>query len=87
MLYCVHPFIIGITLSGLWYGLRNNVKGTMIQKSLKFGTFYETVVTFPYMFLIYIATNVSLPIIYTWLFFGFVEATSAALIFNKLYKI
>lgn len=84
--YYVHPFVIGTALSWLWNRLQNKAGKSLIGRSLKFGLVYITIATFPYMLLIYSAINVSLPIIVTWLLFGFAEAVISAIIFHKLNK-
>jgi hypothetical protein len=87
ILYYVHPFVIGIGLSWLWNRLKSELKGSTFVRSLKFGLSYLAIGTFPYMLLIYSAINVSLAVVATWLVFGFVEATIAAIIFNQQNKI
>jgi hypothetical protein len=83
VLYYVHPFVMGICLSWLWERLKSSFKGSVFARSLKFGLFYLTIATLPYMLLIYSAIDVSLPVVLTWLVFGFAEATVAAIIFNQ----
>jgi hypothetical protein len=83
LLYYVHPFVIGISLSWLWERLQSRLKGPALAKSLEFGLFYMAIATFPYMLLIYSAIDVSLSVVLTWLVFGFIEATLAAIIFNQ----
>jgi hypothetical protein len=83
LLYYVHPFVIGISLSWLWERLQSRLKGPALAKSLEFGLFYMAIATFPYMLLIYSAVDVSLSVVLTWLVFGFIEATLAAIIFNQ----
>jgi hypothetical protein len=81
--YYVHPFVIGMSLSWLWDRIQSRLRGPALAKSLKFGLSYMAIATFPYMLLIYSAIDVSLPVVLTWLVFGFVEATIAAIIFNQ----
>ncbi|HEX5554280.1 MAG TPA: hypothetical protein VFX43_13630 [Chitinophagaceae bacterium] len=83
LLYYVHPFVIGISLSWLWERLQSRLKGPALAKSLEFGLFYMAIASFPYMLLIYSAIDVSLSVVLTWLVFGFIEATLAAIIFNQ----
>lgn len=72
ILYYVQPFVIGMSLSWLRERLQSRLKGPALAKSPKFGLFYMAIATFPYMLLIYSAINVPLPVVLTWLVFGFV---------------
>lgn len=84
ILYYIHPFIISTGLSWLWHQTGNVFKGRPIIASLKFGIAYMSIATLPYMLLVYSAINISLPVMCTWLAFGFIEAVVAATIFNTL---
>jgi hypothetical protein len=84
ILYYVHPFVIGTGLSWLWNRLWNISGKSVLRESLKFGLVYVAIATFPYMLLIYSAIDVSLPVVITWLLFGFAEAVVSAAIFHKL---
>jgi hypothetical protein len=44
------------------------------------------VASLPYMFLIYSAIDVSLPVTLSWLVFGFAEAFISALVFSQVDK-
>jgi len=84
--YYIHPFVISACLLWLWSRLRSLFKGSTFVRSLKFGLTYTAIATVPYMLLIYSAMDVSVLIILSWLLFGFLEATAAAIIFNLLYS-
>lgn len=84
LLYYIHPFIIGIGLSWLWHRLRIGAGGAVFVNSLKFGLAYAAVATLPYMLLIYSAIDVSLPVVITWLLFGYAEAVIASLVLYRL---
>ena len=86
LLYYVQPFVMGPCLLWLWFKLGDMVKGRILVNSLKFGLFYMTVASLPYMLLIYSAMDVSLPVILSWLLFGFAEAFVCAVVFSKVDK-
>jgi len=80
--YYIHPFVIAACFLWLWVRFGHLFKGSAFVKSVKFGAVYMAFATFPYILLIYSAMDVPLLIILSWLAFGFLEATVAAIIFN-----
>src|SRR5271170_3799860 len=66
MLYFMHPFVIGFTLSWFWARFKGVLTGSFITRGIEFGLIYGMVATFPMMWLIYSAMNVSLALVSTW---------------------
>jgi len=84
MLYFLHPFIIGIALSWFWSRFKGVLKGSFITRGVEFGLIYGMVATFPMMWLIYSAMNVSLELVATWFVLALIQGLIAGLVFEKM---
>src|SRR3984885_14846916 len=65
LFYYIHPFIISLALSWFWSRFKAALTGSFITKGIEFGVIYALVTTFPMMWLIYSAMNVSLEMVTT----------------------
>src|SRR5580698_4359795 len=65
MLYYVHPFVISLALSWFWSRFKGVLTGSFLSRGFEFGLIYTLIATFPMMWLIYSAMNVSLTIVAT----------------------
>ena len=83
MIYFLHPFIISLALSWFWSRFKEALTGSFITRGIEFGLIYVLIATFPMMWLIYSAINVSLAMISTWFALGLVQGVVAGLIFEK----
>jgi len=84
MLYYVHPFVISLALSWFWNRFKGALTGSFIMRGIEFGVIYTLVATFPMMWLIYSAMNVSLGIVATWFLLALAQGTIAGLVFEKM---
>jgi hypothetical protein len=84
MIYCIHPFIISFALSWFWSRVKGMLKGSFITRGIEFGLIYTLVATFPTMWLIYSAMNISLEMVATWFVFGLLQGIVSGLIFEKM---
>ncbi len=84
LLYFIHPFIIGIALSWFWSRFKGILKGSFITRGIEFGLIYGMVASFPMMWLIYSAMNVSLELVATWFVLALVQGLVAGLVFEKM---
>ena len=66
MIYYMHPFIISMSLAWFWSRFKHVLTGSYIARGIEFGFIYLLVATFPMMWLIYSALDVSLGMVITW---------------------
>jgi hypothetical protein len=84
LLYFLHPFVIGLALSWFWARFKGVLKGSFITRGIEFGLIYGMVATFPMMWLIYSAMNVSLELVATWFVLALIQGLIAGLVFEKI---
>jgi hypothetical protein len=84
MLYFIHPFIISFALSWFWSRFKGVLTGSFITRGIEFGLIYAMVATFPMMWLIYSAMNVSLELVATWFLLALIQGIIAGLVFEKI---
>ncbi len=84
LLYFIHPFVISLALSWFWNRFKGVLTGSFLTKGIEFGLVYMIIATFPTMWLIYSAMNVSLAMVGTWFLFGLLQGIIAGLVFEKM---
>jgi len=84
MFYYMHPFIISLSLSWFWDRFKGILTGSYVARGIEFGLIYVMVATFPMMWLLYSAINVSPEMVATWFMLALVQGVIAGLIFEKL---
>ncbi len=83
MFYYIHPFIISMALAWFWSRFKKVLTGSYIARGIEFGLIYLMVATFPMMWLIYSALDVSLAMVITWFILALLQGIIAGLIFEK----
>ncbi|MEO5643125.1 MAG: hypothetical protein ABIQ40_12420 [Bacteroidia bacterium] len=84
MIYLIHPFIISMALAWFWQRFKGTLTGSYLKRGIEFGLIYAVVATFPMMWMIYSAINVSLEMVATWMVFGICQGIVAGLVFEKM---
>jgi len=84
MFYYIHPFIISMALAWFWARFKGVLTGSFLTKGIEFGLIYVVVATFPMMWLIYSAMNVSLAMVSTWFVLALAQGIVAGLVFEKM---
>lgn len=84
VLYYLHPFILSLALAWFWERFKGVFKGSFLLRGIEFGLVYLIVATVPALWIVYSAMSVTLTIALTWLFYGFIQALIAGLIFERL---
>jgi len=84
MIYYIHPFIISFALAWFWERFKGMLKGSFITRGIEFGLIYTMIATFPMMWLIYSALDVSLALVATWFVLALVQGIIAGLVFEKM---
>jgi len=84
MIYYLHPFIISLALSWFWSRFKGVLTGSFFTRGIEFGLIYALIATFPMMWLIYSAMNISLEMISTWFVLALLQGLIAGLVFEKM---
>ncbi|MBK8699670.1 MAG: hypothetical protein IPN29_09020 [Saprospiraceae bacterium] len=84
MFFYVHPFILCFALAILWNRFRRFLPGGVLVKGLEFGAMYALVALIPVMWITYSAIDVTMVMVFTWLLYGFVQASLVGIIFAWL---
>lgn len=83
-LFYVHPFVLSIALKWFWERYKDIFKGPIIVRAIEVALVYGIVALIPVLWLTFSAIDVSLPMVLTWLLYGFLQAFTAGIIFAKL---
>ncbi len=84
VLFFSHAFIISFALSWFWDRFKSLLKGNFILRGLEFGFIYSMVGLLPIMWITYSAMEVTFTMVFSWLLYGFFQATVAGLVFSKM---
>lgn len=84
VLFYMHAFIISFALSWFWAKFKNIFHGPLIIKALHFGLVYALIALLPVMWITFSAMDITVPMVTSWLFYGFVQAVIAGTILAKL---
>lgn len=84
MIYYIHPFLISLALSWFWARFKGVLTGSFLTRGIEFGLIYVLIATFPMMWLIYSAMDVSLAMVATWFVLALIQGVIAGLVFEKM---
>jgi hypothetical protein len=84
ILFYVHPFILGGALSWMWNRFKPQFRASGALRGLEFGLIYVLVATLPSMWITFSAISVSIMMVFSWLAYGWIQATVAGLIFSRM---
>ena len=84
VLFYMHAFIISLALSWFWAKFKNVFHGPLIIKALHFGLVYALIALLPVMWITFSAMDITVPMVASWLFYGFIQAVIAGMILAKL---
>ena len=82
--YYLHPFVISFALAWFWSRFKGVLTGGFMTRGVEFGLIYVLIATFPAMWMIYAAMNVSLAIVATWFGLALIQGIVAGLVFEKM---
>lgn len=80
ILFYMHAFIISMALSWFWAKFKNDFRGPLILKALHFGLVYVLIAILPIMWITFSAMDITVPMVSSWLFYGFIQAVVAGMI-------
>ena len=84
ILFYSHAFIISMALSWFWAKFKGIFHGPLIMKALHFGFVYALIALLPVMWITFSAMDITIPMVSSWLLYGFIQAVIAGMILAKL---
>ncbi len=84
ILFYMHAFIISMALSWFWAKFKGIFHGPLIIKALHFGLVYALIALLPVMWITFSAMDITVAMVSSWLFYGFIQAVIAGMILEKL---
>lgn len=84
ILFYLHPFVLSLAISWFWERFKGLFKGNILYRGLEFGAVYAFIAMLPVMWITFSAIDVSFTMVFTWFFYGFVQAFIAGVIFAKM---
>lgn len=84
IVYFMHPLIVSFVLAWFWHRFKSFFKGSFWQRGLEVGLIYFVIAVLPSMWIIYSAFAVSLPLVFSWLFYGFMQGLVAGIFYAKI---
>jgi hypothetical protein len=84
LLFYMHAFIISMALSWFWAKFKNIFRGPLIIKAFHFGLVYALIALLPVMWITFSAMDITVAMVSSWLFYGFLQAVVAGLMLAKL---
>ncbi|WP_256009715.1 hypothetical protein [Desertivirga xinjiangensis] len=84
LLFYLHAFIISLALSWFWERFKSLFNGPFILRGLEFGFVYAMVALVPVMWITFSALDITISMVLSWLFYGFIQAVVAGIIFAKI---
>jgi len=84
VLFYLHAFVLSLALAWFWERFKGMFKGNFVLRGLEFGFVYSVVSLIPVMWITFSALDVTVSMVGSWLFYGFIQATIAGVIFSKI---
>lgn len=83
--YFVHPAVLAFALAWFWNRFKDLFNGNWLMQGLEMGFIYLIIAILPSMIIIYSAIDVTLVTVLTWLLYGFVQGTTAGIVFARMH--
>ncbi len=84
MLFYLHAFIISLALSWFWERFKGVFNGPSLLRGLEFGFIYALVALLPVMWITFSAMDITVLMVASWFFYGFLQAVVAGVLFAKI---
>ncbi len=84
ILFYLHAFVLSLALAWFWERFKGMFKGNFLLRGLEFGFVYAMVSLIPGMWITFSALDVTPTMVISWLFYGFIQAIIAGVIFAKI---
>ena len=83
-LFYSHAFIIAMALSWFWERFKGLFNGPFILRGLEFGVIYALVALLPVMWITFSAMDITVAMVASWFFYGFLQAVVAGILFARI---
>lgn len=84
IMFYLHAFIISMALSWFWERFKGLFRGGFILRGLEFGIVYAIVALLPVMWITFSAMDITISMVSSWLFYGFVQAVVAGIVLARI---
>jgi hypothetical protein len=84
ILFYLHAFIISLALSWVWARFKELFSGPKVIRALYFGIIYAFVALLPVMWITFSAMDITVSMVLSWFFYGFVQAFVAGIVFSYI---
>jgi hypothetical protein len=84
LLFYMHAFIISFALSWFWERFKSLFNGPFVLRGLEFGSVYALVALLPVMWITFSSLDITILMVASWFFYGFLQAIVAGIIFAKV---
>jgi len=84
ILFYLHAFIISFSLSWFWDRFKGLFTGFFLLRGIEFGVVYALVALLPVMWITFSALDITVVMVLSWFFYGFIQAVVAGIIFAKI---
>jgi hypothetical protein len=82
VLFYMHPFVLTHSLAILWNRFQKYFTGNVFKTGTEFGLLYAVVALVPILWITYAAMDVELPMVISWLMYGFLQSAIAGIVFS-----
>lgn len=83
-MFYAHAFIISMALSWFWERFKSLFEGNFILRGFEFGFVYAIIALLPVMWISFSAMDITVPMVLSWLGYGFVQAVVAGVLFARI---
>lgn len=84
VLFYLHAFIISFALSWFWERFKSLFSGNFLLRGIEFGFVYAIVALLPVMWITFSSLDITIVMVLSWFFYGFLQAVVAGIIFAKI---
>ena len=84
VMFYLHAFIISLALSWFWERFKGLFSGNFIFRGIEFGIVYSLVSLLPVMWITFSAMDITIPMVSSWLLYGFIQAVIAGVVLAKI---
>lgn len=84
VLFYLHAFIISFALSWFWERFKSLFNGNFLLRGIEFGFVYAIVALLPVMWITFSSLDITIIMVLSWFFYGFLQAVVAGIIFARI---
>lgn len=84
VLFYMHAFIISFALSWFWERFKTLFTGPSLLRGFEFGFVYAIVALLPVMWITFSSLDISIVMVLSWFFYGFLQSVIAGIVFAKI---